>query len=298
MHGWRVASPEVRVFVGDARVSGIPLDDRGLAYGDGVFETMRAHRGELPWWDSHWARLERGASRLGLALPRQAQVREEAGRLLDGTDAVLRLQLDRGRGGRGYAPSQVAEPVWILARHPLPAAMPPQGISVRWCATRLAIQPALAGIKHCNRLEQVLARAEWLAAGTDDGNADDGLMCSTEGDVVSATAANLFVLHGDRWRTPLLDRCGVAGVCRQWLLDNAGIEQARLAVSDIETADAVVLTNAVRGILPVARLGARRWRQHPAVLEWQRRLARAHPGFAATEPAPSGSHPSSPSEMP
>src|SRR5690606_40009718 len=62
MHGWRVASPEVRVFVGDARVSGIPLDDRGLAYGDGVFETMRAHRGELPWWDSHWARLERGRS--------------------------------------------------------------------------------------------------------------------------------------------------------------------------------------------------------------------------------------------
>src|SRR5690606_32291643 len=123
--------------------------------------TMRAHRGELPWWDLHWARLERGASRLRLSLPRRAQVREEAGCLLDGTDAVLRLQLNRGSGGRGYAPLEDAGPVWMIARHPLPAVMPPSGIVLRWCATRLAIQPALAGIKHCNRLEQVLARAEW-----------------------------------------------------------------------------------------------------------------------------------------
>ena len=298
MRGWIVTSPDVRVFVGAARVPGVPADDRVLAYGDGVFETLRACRGELPWWDSHWARLERGASRLGLALPRQAQVLDEAGRLLDGADAVLRLQLNRGNGGRGYAPSQGADPVWILARHPLPVAMPPQGVTLRWCATRLAIQPALAGIKHCNRLEQVLARAEWQAADAVDRDADDGLMRSMEGDVVCATAANLFVLHGTRWCTPVLDRCGVAGICRQWLLDQFKVETARLSMADIETADAVVLTNAVRGILPVARLGARRWPPHPAVLEWQRCLARAHPGFAVADPGPSGPQQSSLPEMP
>ena len=298
MCGWTVAGSEVRVFVGDARVPGIPVGDRGLAYGDGIFETMRAHAGELPWWDLHWARLERGASRLGLALPPREQARDEAGRLLDGADAVLRLQLNRGSGGRGYAPLQNAVPVWMLARHPLPAAMPPQGVALRWCSTRLAIQPALAGIKHCNRLEQVLARAEWHADGAEDSDADDGLMCSMEGDVISATAANLFVLHDGRWLTPLLDRCGVAGVCRQWLLDNFEVEQVRLTVADVETADAIVLTNAVRGILPVARLGTRRWRQHPGVLEWQRRLAQAHPGFAEADSTPPGPHQSSPSEMP
>ena len=286
------------VFRGDRRVESVADDDRGLAYGDGLFETMRAHRGDVPWWDAHWARLGRGAQRLRMPLPDEALVHEQATRLLDGGDGVLKLIVSRGAGGRGYAPTPNAEPTWQLSTHPLPTPPRRGGLYLRWCETRLAIQPALAGIKHCNRLEQVLARAEWQAAGAEERDADDGLMCSMEGDVVSATAANLFVLHGGLWRTPLLDRCGVAGVCRQWLLDNERIEQVRLSVADVETADAIVLTNAVRGILPVARLGTRRWRRHPAVLEWQRRLAQAHPGFAAADSTPPGSHPSSPSEMP
>jgi 4-amino-4-deoxychorismate lyase len=167
-----------------------------------------------------------------------------------------------------------------LSLHPVPP--PVTGLTLRWCDTRLAIQPALAGIKHGNRLEQVLARSEW-----DDGiAADEGLMRSTGGDVVCATAANLFVLQGGHWRTPPVDRCGVAGVCRQWLLDTFDVEPLRLSVADVETADAVVLTNAVRGILPVARLlatepGERAWLPHTQVAEWQHRLAAAHPAFAA-----------------
>ncbi|MGH8084178.1 MAG: aminodeoxychorismate lyase [Lysobacter sp.] len=271
----------------------IASDDRALAYGDGLFETMRVHQGEVPWWDAHWSRLERGATRLQLPLPRQARVRSEAGQLLDGRDGVLKLQLSRGSGGRGYAPPPMSEPTWILSHHPLPPSPPAVGLVLRWCDTRLALQPALAGIKHCNRLEQVLARAEWQAPGTAANDADEGLMRSTDGDVVSATAANLFVLHGERWRTPPVDRCGVAGVCRQRLLERFAIEQARLSVADVETADAVVLTNAVRGILPVARLGRRYWAAHPRVAEWQRCLAKAHPAFAGL-----GADPSNPPEMP
>ena len=104
---------------------------------------------------------------------------------------------------------------------------------------------------------------------------------STAGDVVCATAANLFVLRDGHWSTPPVERCGVAGVTRQWLLDHYPIEQRELAPAEVETANAVVLTNAVRGILPVARLGARRWPLHPEVLGWQRDLARAHPAFAS-----------------
>ncbi|QOD91831.1 aminodeoxychorismate lyase [Lysobacter sp. CW239] len=274
------AHANVRIFIGTEPVSVVPPDDRALAYGDGLFETMRAHRGTVPWWDRHWARLQRGAQRLRLALPSQAQVRDEAARLLAGTDGVLKLFVSRGCGGRGYALPADPVPTWLLSLHPVPR--PVSGLTLRWCDTRLAIQPVLAGIKHGNRLEQVLARAEW-----DDGvAADEGLMRSTVGDVVCATAANLFLLQDGQWRTPPVDRCGVAGVCRQWMLDTFDVEPVRLSVADVETADAVVLTNAVRGILPVARLldtapGERAWQPHPQVVEWQRRLAADHPAFTA-----------------
>lgn len=105
-------------------------------------------------------------------------------------------------------------------------------------------------------------------------------MRSTDGDVVCATAANLFVLQGDRWVTPAVDRCGIAGVCRRWVIDATGATEARLDVTDVDAADAVFLCNAVRGILPVARLGERMWAPHPRVVALQQRLAAEHPAFA------------------
>jgi 4-amino-4-deoxychorismate lyase len=269
----------IRIFVGDAQVDAVAADDRGLAYGDGLFETMRAHQGDVPWWDMHWARLQRGAGLLRIALPDMAQVRHEAAQLLAGEDAVLKLLVTRGRGGRGYAPDANAAPTWILSKSPLPPAAPPGGIDVRWCKTRLALQPALAGIKHCNRLEQVLARAEWNDSVAAERDAHEGLMCSTDGDVVCATSANLFVLHQGRWRTPPVDRCGVAGICRGWAITALDASESRLTVTEVETAEAVFLCNAVRGILPVARLGERTWPLHPQVAALRERLGVAHPAF-------------------
>jgi len=268
-----------RIFVGDTRFDAIAANDRGVAYGDGLFETMRAHRGEIPWWDAHWARLQAGAQRLSIVLPESNQVRAEATDLLSAKDAVLKLIITRGSSGRGYAPEPDGTPTWILSRHALPQEAPEMGITVRWCETRLALQPALAGMKHCNRLEQVLARAEWLDPAASDTGAADGLMRSMEGDVVCATTANLFVLRDGAWLTPLIDRCGVAGICRAWAIGELGAKESRLAVTDVETADAVFLCNAVRGILPVARLGGRTWSLHPQVVALRKRLALAHPAF-------------------
>ncbi|GAB3383074.1 aminodeoxychorismate lyase [Lysobacter fragariae] len=268
-----------RVFVGDTRIDAVAAGDRGLAYGDGLFETMRAHRGELSWWEQHWARLQRGALRLAIELPGEAAVHGEAQSLLDGEDAVLKLIVTRGSGGRGYAPPEQGVATWVLSRHPLPPAPPEEGLVLCWCDTRLALQPVLAGIKHCNRLEQVLARAEW-----NDPDIQDGLMCSTDGDVVSATSANVFVLREGQWLTPQVDRCGIAGVCREWALATLPAREARLSVTDVETADAVFLCNAVRGILPVARLGEGKWLPHPQVSELHRRLAAAHPAFGQAAP--------------
>ncbi|HSR65597.1 MAG TPA: aminodeoxychorismate lyase [Xanthomonadaceae bacterium] len=267
-----------RIFAGDRRIDAVPVDDRGLAYGDGLFETLRVHRGVAPWWDAHWSRLAQGARRLGIPLPDPARVRAESDALFgDGGDGVLKLQLTRGSGGRGYAPPARPVPTWIVSRHPLPAAS--AGLRLRWCETRLAVQPALAGIKHCNRLEQVLARRE-----CEDAGVDDGVLCDGDGAVVAATAANLFVLRDGGWLTPPVDRCGVAGVCRAHLLPVLQAREARLSPAGVEGADALFLCNAVRGILVVDRLGARAFDPHPAVEGARRALARLHPAFAMETP--------------
>ncbi len=274
-----------RLFVGDARVEdgvdAVLAEGRGFAYGDGVFETMRAIGGSIPWWPGHRARLALGAARLRIPLPSAERLDSELHDWLSAhRDAAIKLVVTRGSGGRGYTPMLHAPPVWMLVASDLPAPMRPGGLVVRWCETRLARQPLLAGIKHCNRLEQVLARAEWT-----DPAIDEGLMRDTEGDVIAATAANLFVLREGHWWTPPVDRCGIAGVCRSWALRAFAAGERRLNVEDIGTADAVVLCNALRGILPVARLGDRVWAPHPAVEDARRRLAAAHAAFEYPAPA-------------
>lgn len=263
-----------RIFIGETSVDAVASSDRGLAYGDGVFETMRVHAGTLPLWPRHRARLLDGAGRLGLVLPPVDVIEAHTHEAIIGLDAgILKLLVTRGSGGRGYALPAAPAPMWILALHPLPSSAS-TGLRLQWCQTRLAEQPALAGIKHCNRLEQVLGRAE-----VDQAGCDEGLMQSTTGEVVCATAANLLVLRGDRWITPAVEVCGVAGVCRAWLLDQGVVDVGTLASSEVETADALALCNAVRGILPVSSLGQVDYRQHPAVARLQVQLAAAFPMF-------------------
>jgi 4-amino-4-deoxychorismate lyase len=267
---------EAVCYRGTRRVAAPGPVDRGLAYGDGLFETVRVYCGRPVLWREHLARLRRGLRRLRIAADLDfAAVRalEQAAGIGDG---VLKLVLTRGSGGRGYAPFDAVEPLLLLSRHPAPLPAPTSGLVLRWCDTRLAIQPALAGIKHLNRLEQVLARAEWR-----DQRIHEGLCLDREGHVVCATAANVFLLREGRWLTPRLDRCGVEGCLRAWLLRRvAGIELVDVRPQDIEAAEAVFLASSVRGILPVRRIGPRRFDPHPALAELRARVARAFPAFA------------------
>ncbi|WP_133479311.1 aminodeoxychorismate lyase [Cognatilysobacter segetis] len=270
---------DARIFRGNDQVDALSPLDRGLAYGDGLFETMRVWRGDVPWWDRHWARLTRGADALGIALPDEGRVREALAATLDGADGVAKLLVTRGEGARGYAAS-AGPATWLLSRHEAPSRR--DRIVVRWCATRLAVQPRLAGLKHCNRLEQVLARSEWPAGE----GADDGLMVDADGDVASAIAGNVFILSQGRWRTPRLDRCGVHGVMRGWAMAVLDADEARLSPSDVEAADALFVCNAVRGILEVERLGDLAWSPHPQVAALRHRLASDHPAFAPNPETP------------
>ena len=264
---------DTRLFLGEARIARIPDDNRAFAYGEALFETMRAHRGELPWWPRHWARLADGAQRLAMPLPQLARVEAEAHALLAGDSAVIKLHLSRS-GQRGYAPEAGALPVWVLSKHALPASA--EALALIVADIRLSAQPALAGLKHGNRLEQILARSQAQAAG-----ADEAVMCDASGRVIAASSANLFARIGGEWRTPSLEHCGVAGVMRGWLLDTIDARIAPITLDELHEASAVFLCNAVRGILPVRRLGEVAWpRIDPAIIALQAALAKAHPGFA------------------
>jgi 4-amino-4-deoxychorismate lyase len=269
-----------QIFRGDQMLDSLAGDDRGLAYGHGLFETILVHHGQPVWWREHWQRLEQGARVLGIPMPEESVLRGRVDPLIaSATRAVLKIIVTGGRGGRGYASPAEPVPTVIVSLHDSPPPVSPEGIAVRWCQTALAIQPALAGIKHCNRLEQVLARAEWS-----DPEIFEGLVCDTDGRVISATAANLFARIGGRWLTPGVQRCGVAGIARGWLMahvDRAG--QADLTRAEIENAEAVFLCNAVRGILPVRQLGQRQWLPDAGVEQIRRQLAQALPAFSFQE---------------
>lgn len=272
---------EAVCYRGARRVERVDAADRGLAYGDGVFETVRVFRAAPVLWREHLARLRRGLRRLRIEAD-AAFVEARALELAAGIDdGVLKLILTRGSGGRGYAPFDAAQPLLVLSRHAPPPPATGRGLVLRWCTTRLALQPALAGIKHLNRLEQVLARSEWR-----DARIHEGLMCDAEGRAICATAANLFALRKGRWLTPRLDRCGVEGCLRAWLLRCApDVREEELQPAEVESADAVFLASSVRGILPVRRLGRRVFAPHPSLAELRRRVARSLPVFARDVPA-------------
>jgi 4-amino-4-deoxychorismate lyase len=250
-------------------------EDRGLAYGDGLFETLLVHAGEPVWWREHWQRLAAGAARLGIPLPDEDMVRREAtGQLAGSVRGALKLVLTRGLGPRGYAPPRDAPPTVVLSVHPLPEP-PPGGLVLRWCRLQLAVQPALAGMKHLNRLEQVLARGEW-----DDPAIHDGVLCDTEDRVVGTTSANLFARVDGRWLTPPVQRCGIAGTVRGWLLAQGHAAEAELSQAQLSHAEAVFACNALRGILPVRRLGNHDFNAHPDCRRLRAALGEAHPGYA------------------
>ena len=244
-------------------VDGIPADtiavaDRGLHYGDGLFETLAVVDGNPCLWERHLSRLRDGCARLAFPPPDEGRLATEARGLTHGVErGVLKLILPRGEGGRGYRPPCPARPRRILRLGPwpdYPASWQSAGIRVRYCRTRLGHQPLLAGLKHLNRLEQVLARSEW-----NDPDIAEGLMLDLDGGVVEGTQSNLFALLDGRLVTPPLARCGVAGVVRALVLERAPalglpVVEERLEPARLETADALFLTSSLIGLWPVRQL--------------------------------------------
>jgi len=240
----------------------LSVKDRGLAYGDGLFETIAVKDGRPLLFERHLQRLADGCNRLAIKTD-LSLVRDEslsfAGQLGEG---VMKLILTRGDSLRGYAAPPDAQGRRILQGGP-PAAYPlahaEQGVRLFDCQTRLSEQPLLAGLKHLNRLEQVLARSEWS-----DSEHAEGLMRDTSGRIIEGVYSNLFLVRNGVLFTADLTRCGVAGVMRAELLVQAdalgmAVRVIDLTMADLQQADEVFVCNSVYGIWPVRSVAQLNW---------------------------------------
>ena len=258
------------ILVNGMQSEAVPANDRGLAYGDGVFRTLLVQAGVAQHWQRHYRKLAHDCSVLGLQCPPPALLEDELRAIAPAGDAVVKVIVTRGAGERGYRYAPQAPPNRIISSAPIPlypARNRKEGVRVRRCRLKLAQQPALAGVKHLNRLENVLARAEW----TDDAIAE-GLLCDMEGRVIGGTMSNVFAVLQGELVTPSLERCGVAGVTRERVLDAALQQGTPCCIRDLTwaqllAAEEIFLVNSVFGVWPVREVDGHARRIGPVVAQ-------------------------------
>jgi 4-amino-4-deoxychorismate lyase len=254
----------------------ISIRDRGLLYGDGVFRTLRAIRGKAQHWPLHYLKLRHDCSVLRIACPDAGQLSAELDRLLaQYPEGVVKLVVTRGQGSRGYAPQPDEEITHFWDISPLPDHLPDlatRGIRTKLCQFRLGRQPSLAGIKHLNRLENVLAAMECSDARVLDPEIVEGLMQDTDGNVIEGTRSNLFVVSGGKLVTPELSHSGVAGVQRdrviEWSKQNKmPLEIRNIGLDEVMQADELFVVNSIIGLWPIRELEQRHWMKFPVAMQ-------------------------------
>ena len=257
---------EALVWVNGERGATVDARDRGLAFGDGVFESMRYGAAGVFLLEYHLARLQQGARQLKLSLDLGTVRSDVAAALLAVRDSqprgVLKLVVTRGVSPRGYRVTPNVPCTRILTVSSLPenpSEWGSEGVSVRFCDVRMGTNAALAGAKHLNRLEQVMARLEW-----DDPAIAEGLLSDARGRIVEGVSTNLFLVSGGRILTPVIDTCGVSGVMRQYIIEKApeiagqSVEVVVCEKGMLTGARELFLCNSVIGVWPVSRLGDRK----------------------------------------
>ena len=248
-----------RALLNGGPAPGAAFHDRACQFGDGLFETLAVRNGEPCLWSLHMARLLEGCSRLDIPPPDSDLLLHEARSLCGGqVRGVLKIVVSAGESMRGYArPDDPSPNRWLHCGswpQGAPWGDPEQGLQLYECSMRLGSQPRLAGIKHLNRLEQVLARRE-LPPGS-----HEGVMRDQQDRVVEGIASNILLMQDDFYLTPVLDQCGVAGTVRQLLIDSAAMLELPLRIGPVDrrtllAARAVFMMNSLMGIRPVAGLG-------------------------------------------
>jgi 4-amino-4-deoxychorismate lyase len=258
------------------RVNGTPSDsisalDRGLFYGDGVFRTLRLKQGMPSNWQLHFQKLKQDCTRLQLECPSVEYLLNEIQSLSSlHPDGVAKIIVTRGLGARGYAFPKAQQATYIMQLSAAPhfdLSHSHSGVSLHICQLKLGHQPLLAGVKHLNRLENVLAASECETA-----QSLEGLLEDEAGWVISGTRSNLFALRGQTLYTPDLSQCGVAGVTRDRVITWASAHGIPCKVvsmrrDELLDADEIFLVNSVFGLWPVHKVDRYLRTQHPVA--WQ-----------------------------
>ena len=249
----------------------VSVQDRGLAYGDGVFRTLPMRGGRPLLWRQQYAKLAADCGSLRIACPAAAVFERDLAAISARIpDCVVKIIVTRGSAARGYAMPAAATPTRIVGASPLaqyPRDYYESGVRVHLCRIRLALQPALAGIKHLNRLENVLGRSEWT-----DSRIAEGVMCDVDDNVIGGTMTNLFLVRDDTLVTPDLARCGVAGLTRELVLELARSNHistriASFSIDDLLGAEELFLVNSVIGVWQITGLGRQSWNAGPVTAQ-------------------------------
>ncbi len=262
------------ILINGAAQTTIDVRDRGFQYGDGVFETIAFKNNKLQLWEEHLARLKKSCERLSIKPVSENIWLADIEKLQLNADAVIKLMVSRGISGRGYMYAQSESVTRVTASYVMPdyPLSNSQGIKARLCKTPVSINPVLAGIKHLNRLDNVLARNEWH-----DGDIVEGFMFDYQGHVIEGTMSNVFCVLSDELYTPSLEQCGVAGIMRQQIINIAQRLNIPLSVVDISKQnflqmDAVFVTNSLIGIWPVTELDGIKFQSNKLVKRLQDEL--------------------------
>lgn len=234
-----------------------PLD-RGLAYGDGLFATMRIAEGKIAFLSEHLERLSQGAKRLGMPWSASSQLILQLEELAAvETCGCIKLLLSRGCGGRGYAAPEPCDVTEVVSVHDFPRHYKhwqQVGIAITTSPIKLSTQPRLAGIKHLNRLEQVLIKSEPIVEGY-----DDWLVLDAKNNVVESSMANLFFVNGTQIVTPSMSLSGVAGMMREQiiyaLIDSGFALEARpITHSSLSQFQHAFMTNSLLGLIDINKI--------------------------------------------
>jgi 4-amino-4-deoxychorismate lyase len=241
----------------------LPASDRAIQFGDGCFTTVRIAAGQICLLDAHLQRLQMACEKLLIPFVAWAELQREMVELARGNErGVLKVIISRGSGGRGYSAANCLHPVRILSVSGYPAhydGWRREGITLELSPVRLGRNPHLAGVKHLNRIEQVLIRTH-----LEQTDADEALVLDSEGVVTECCAANLFWRNGKDVFTPRLDQAGVNGLMRQFCLQQLAhsgyrVVEVHAREAVLAEADEMVVCNALMPVVPVRQYGSQRF---------------------------------------
>jgi len=265
------------MLVNGTAIGEVGINDRGFLYGDGVFRTFQIRQSRPVLWAKHYAKLNHDCTALKLICPDELLLLKEVLNLSRAmTDGVGKIIITRGTSERGYAPpvhTNTTRVVTVSSSPSYPDNNYSHGVRLHLCELKLARQPRLAGIKHLNRLENVLAAAEWQ-----DPSIAEGLLLDEAGHVIEGTRSNLFALIKGELLTSPLTYSGVAGVQRDRVLAWAAEHQfphreADFSLDELRHAEEIFLVNSIFGLWPVRKFMGYERHSFPIAHQIQKWLA-------------------------